>query len=145
MKRIMIVMFMSLVAVALAACTGGAGLMKLQSQETMNSSAASETLADDIKLYFAGQSHAAVRQNLGELKTSRRTNGVSKSPVEACRWVMLSALKSLQDGARQRGANAVVNIRSNWRNQPLDDGSMYECEDGNLMSGVALIGEAVKL
>ena len=77
-------------------------------QELVSSQAAKDAGIDgSVRFYLAGQP-VSVQQRLGEDVTNKKTNAANKSDAEACRWVALSALRALQDGARSRGANAVV-------------------------------------
>lgn len=97
-----------------------------------------------IPVYFAGQSHPKISNNWGEVTTSRKTNAVGKSDKEACEWVLLSALKVLQEAAQQRGYDAVVNIRSNYRHNEFSSATEFQCGSGNIIAGVALKGDLVK-
>jgi len=54
-------------------------------------------------------------------------------------------MKELRDKAKSVGANAVVNIRSNYRNNTTSSATTFKCGSGMLMSGVALKGEIVTL
>jgi uncharacterized protein YbjQ (UPF0145 family) len=56
---------------------------------------------------------------------------------------MLSALLALHQRAITLGANAVVNIRSNYKNDLFRSDTEYTCGAGGLMAGVALIGDFV--
>jgi uncharacterized protein YbjQ (UPF0145 family) len=58
---------------------------------------------------------------------------------------MMSALIQLRDYASTRGGNAVVNVRSNWRNVESASSTEYQCGVGFLMAGVALKGDVVYL
>ena len=81
-------------------------------QELVSSQAAKDAGIDgSVRFYLAGQP-VSVQQRLGEDVTNKKTNAANKSDAEACRWVALSALRALQDGARSRGAKAVVDIVS---------------------------------
>jgi uncharacterized protein YbjQ (UPF0145 family) len=51
----------------------------------------------------------------------------------------------LQQRAKELGADAVVNIVSNYKNEEMSSETEFECHDGAMMSGVALKGEFVKL
>lgn len=102
-------------------------------------------LNSDVALYFGKQSHPAVAKKLGEYPTNKKTNGFNKSDSEACEWVMLSALLSLQERAVREGGNAVVNIRSYYKKDEVSSETEYECHNGAFVAGVALIGEVVKL
>ena len=51
---------------------------------------------------------------------------------------MQSALIKLQNSAKAAGANAVVDVASNYKNKEYRDSSKYECHAGAIMAGVAL-------
>lgn len=104
-----------------------------------------DELNSDVALYFGEQSYPASAKKLGEYPTNKKTNGFNKSDAEACEWVMLSALLSLQERAVREGGDAVVNIRSYYKKNELSSKTEYECHNGTFVAGVALIGEVVKL
>ena len=113
--------------------------------EAMNANDAKARLGDTVKFYFGNQPTPAVLERLGTDKTSQKTNSFAKSPETACDWAFLSAMLSLKKRATELGANAVINIVSNYKNQEMSSDTQYECHDGAIMSGVALKGEFVKL
>jgi len=101
---------------------------------------------DGVRFYFGNQSHPAVARRIEEgAQTSLRTRKFGRSSEEACQWVMLSALLQLRNHALAVGGNAVVNVRSNWRNQEWSSATQYQCAAGFLMAGVALKGDVVSL
>ncbi len=102
-------------------------------------------LGDDIKFYFGDQPTPKVQSKITTDKTSQRTNGFNKTPAEACNWVFLSSMLALKKKAEQVGANAVVNIVSNYNNNEKSSQTEFECHDGAIMSGVALKGDFVKI
>lgn len=97
-----------------------------------------------VRFYLAGEK-VSVQQRFGEDVTNKKTNAANKSDEEACRWVALSALRALQDGARSRGANAVVDIVSYYKKNEFKSTSHYECYAGAIMAGVALKGTYAKV
>ena len=97
-----------------------------------------------MRFYLAGQS-VAVQQRFGEDVANRKTNAANKSDEEACRWVALSTLRALQDGAKRRGANAVVDITSYYKKNEFRSASNYECYAGTFVAGVALKGTYAKV
>lgn len=114
-------------------------------QELVSSQAARDVGIDgSVRFYLAGQP-VSVQQRLGEDVTNRKTNAANKSDAEACRWVALSALRALQDGARSRGANAVVDIVSYYKKNEFRSASNYECWAGTFVAGVALKGTYAKV
>lgn len=113
--------------------------------EALATEQAKNILGDDIKFYFGDQPHGAIVKQYGEFGTNRKTNGVNKSDKEACEWVFLTTMKALRERAQQAGANAVVNIRSNYRNVTSSSAETFKCGSGALMSGVALLGDVVEI
>lgn len=106
---------------------------------------AQSRLGDDVKFYFAGQATPKVLQKLGTDKTSQKTNAFGKSDAKACNWAFLSAMLRLQNRARELGANAVINIVSNYDNAEFASATEFECHAGAMMAGVALKGDFVKV
>lgn len=102
-------------------------------------------LGDSVRFYFAGQETPAVAQKIDTDKTSLRTNAFGKASETACNWVFLSAMLQLQKHAVAVGADAVVNIVSNYNNVEMASATEFECHVGAIMAGVALKGDFVKL
>lgn len=102
-------------------------------------------VGSDIALYFAGQPHPAVLKTLGEAATNKKTNALGKSDEDACEHVFLSAVIALQERARAEGGNAVINIKSNYKDRLTESATEYTCGAGAVIAGVALKGEVVKL
>ena len=100
---------------------------------------------EGVQFFFAGQSHPEVAQDFGEYRTNKKTNAFNKTDEFACQWAMLSALLSLHQRALSLGADAVVDIRSNYKNQEFASETEFECGAGGLMAGVALKGTVVRL
>ncbi len=102
-------------------------------------------IGEDVTLYFAGQPHPAAAQSFGEAATNKKTNGFGKSDLEACQRVFLSALIELQERARKDGGNAVINIKSNYKNELHESATEFVCGSGAVISGVALKGDVVRV
>lgn len=98
-----------------------------------------------VSFYFGDQEHPPVAEELGEDRTNKKTNAFNKSDEVACQWVMMSALLQFHQRAKILGADAVVNIRSNYKNNVVSNNSKYICGAGGIIAGVALIGDFVKL
>jgi len=114
-------------------------------EDALNTPAATSKLDPSIKLYFGQQKHPKVIKSFGEWKTNKKTNGFNKSDKEACEWTFLSAVLELQERAKKEGGNAVINIKSNYKNQERSSETEYMCGSGALMSGVALKGTVVTI
>ncbi|EPC01160.1 hypothetical protein L861_11335 [Litchfieldella anticariensis FP35 = DSM 16096] len=117
----------------------------LSIEEAMNTPAARERLDPNIRFFFADTPHGEVVAEHGNFVTNKKTNAFNKTDEEACRWVMLSALISLQDRVKAEGGNAVINIESFYKRHPMTSRTEYECHAGALMAGVALRGDVVTL
>ncbi|WP_324732026.1 excinuclease [Pseudomonas paeninsulae] len=111
-------------------------------QEALNAG----RLDGSVKFYLAGTKPAGKVSILKSgITTSQKTNAFNKSDEAACRWVLQSALIRLQNAAKAAGANAVVDLASNYKNIEYKDSQKYECHAGALMAGVALKGNLVKV
>jgi uncharacterized protein YbjQ (UPF0145 family) len=113
--------------------------------EALATENAKSVLGSDIKFYFGAQTHGAVSKKFGEFGSNKKTNGVGKSDRQACEWAFLSAMKALRDRAQREGGNAVVNIRSNYRGTTTTSTETFKCGAGNIMAGVALLGDVVTI
>lgn len=120
-------------------------MIKFPIAGAMAANDAQQRLGDSVKFYFADQQTPKVASKITSDKTSQRTNGFGKSAEKACNWVFLSAMLALQKRATEVGADAVVNIVSNFKDQEFASQTEYECADGAIMAGVALKGDFVKL
>lgn len=114
-------------------------------QEALAANDAKASLGDQVKFYFGDQSHPPVARKMSRDTTNQKTNAFGKSDLEACQWVFLSAMLALRDAALDRGADAVINIESYYDKNPVSDSRQFECHAGNVIAGVALRGDFVKL
>jgi len=104
-----------------------------------------DTVGTDIKLYWGTQKTPAIDRKMGEFTSNKKTNAANKSDQDACDLAFISAVIGLQQRARKEGGNAVVNIRSVYRNEDSDSPTEYVCGAGRIIAGVALRGTVVKL
>lgn len=106
-------------------------------QEALNAG----RLDGSVKFYLAGNKPAGtVSVVRAGVTTSKKTNAFNKSDEAACSWALQSALIAFQSAAKAAGANAVVDIASNYKHVEYKDSQKYECHAGNVMAGVALKG-----
>lgn len=114
-------------------------------KETMDLEQSKIKLGEDVQFYFGNQSHGTVTQNFGEFSTNKKTNATMKTDKEACQWVFLSAMISLKNRAIKEGGNAVINIKSNYKDNLTISNDTFQCGAGTFVAGVALKGTVVKL
>lgn len=112
--------------------------------EVLDMPQAKEKLDGSVKFYLAGQKTPKVLERLGSNFSNRKTNGVGKSDEEGCRWAALSALIALQEEAKSKGANAVVDIVSYYKKDEFKSDTEYECHAGAVIIGVTLKGTYAK-
>jgi uncharacterized protein YbjQ (UPF0145 family) len=100
---------------------------------------------EGVSFYFGEQSHPAIKKNHGEFRTNKKTNAFNKSDLQACERAMMSALLQLYQRAQSLGVNAVINIKSNYKDNVVSSETEYVCGAGALVAGVALIGTFVEV
>jgi hypothetical protein len=118
---------------------------KLPLEPALQKAQASGQLAPGIKLFFGSQKYAKPTAQLGPARTNKKTNFFNKTDVEGCEYVFLSAMIAMTQYAQRVGGNAIVNIRSNYKNVEFSSETEYECGAGNVTGGVAFVGDVVKL
>jgi uncharacterized protein YbjQ (UPF0145 family) len=145
MKKLILSIAMTAAAFSSVPAQARDNKMMMPLAAAMSANDAQARLGDNVKFYFGGQKTPAIATRLGVDKTSQKTNSFGKSAETACNWAFLSAMLRLQARAKELGADAVVNIVSNYKNEEVSSETEFECHDGAMMSGVALKGEFVKL
>lgn len=144
LNRFAIVLSTALLAVAAAPADARDTRQHFDIAQAIAAGKADGTLDGSVKFYFKGESTPDA-QRLGPATTNKKTNAFGKRDEVACQWVFLGALKALQAAAKARGADAVIDIESNYKNQPFTSATQYECGAGGLMAGVALKGVYAKV
>ena len=114
-------------------------------KETLKLEQSKTALGNDIEFYFGNQFEGQVIKSLGTFKTNKKTNAFNKTDKEACEWVFLSAMLSLKERAILEGGNAVINIKSNYKDRLTTSNTTFQCGSGAIMAGVALVGTVVKI
>lgn len=114
-------------------------------EEAMSSEKAKAALGDQVKFYFGDTGPANAAKQFGEFRTNKKTNAFNKSDKEACEHVFLSAMIALRDRALKEGGNAVINIKSNYKDNLTTSNTTFQCGAGAIMAGVALVGTVVKM
>jgi hypothetical protein len=102
-------------------------------------------LAPGIKLFWGTQKYPKPTAQLGPARTNKKTNFFNKTDQEGCEWAFLSAMITFTQYAQRVGGNAIVNIRSNYKNIEFSSETEYKCGAGNVTGGVAFVGDVVKL
>ncbi|TBR39808.1 MULTISPECIES: excinuclease [Dyella] len=99
-----------------------------------------------VKFYLAGNTpQGSVKVVKEHVSANRKTNAFGKKDAVSCAWVLQSVLTALQDEAKEAGANAVIDIVSNYDDVEYKDAENYECHAGFLMSGVQMKAKLAKI
>ena len=131
--------------------------------EALGSTLAQRLIKPDIALHFAGGGAAPNGAALGPVEVSRKggiglvdygptdrrfpntiAGNHDRTTRDACQKAFLTALRDLQAKARAAGADAVVDIRSNYRGEEKASASHYVCGHGAWAAGVALKGRMIR-
>jgi hypothetical protein len=104
-----------------------------------------EKLGNSVAFYFAAQPTPPVAQPLGTFVSNKKANSFGRPDEDACRRALLDALITFKDRALELGGNAVVNLVSYYKKETVASPTDYQCHAGDLMAGVALKGDVVKL
>lgn len=120
-------------------------LLQLNAQAALEQGRQRGDILSDVKVYFAGEATPAVEKKMGEFKSNKKTNAFNKSDEEACQWAFFSAVKSLQERALKEGGNAVIDVKSNYRDREFVSATEFQCGAGAFIGGVALKGTVAKL
>ena len=102
-------------------------------------------LDGSVKFYLSGAATPRVNARLGEDISNKKTNGVGKDDAFGCKWAALSALIAFQESAKQRGANAVVDLHSFYKRNTVKNPVTYQCHAGNIVIGVTLKGTYARI
>lgn len=119
--------------------------VKFSIEDAMNTASAKSKLGTNIKFSFGTKKKFKIKTNFGNVMTNKKTNAFNKSDLKACQWAFLSAMIALRNRAQNMGADAVINIQSFYRQKELNSTEMFECGAGNVIAGVALKADIVKL
>jgi len=118
----------------------------LSNEGILDKPVAQNNLPDkDVQIYYTGQDTPKVVSSFKVITSHRKTNSVGKTDRTACEWAYLSAIKALQAKAKQIGANAVIDVKSDYKDNELDTADKYECHAGATVAGVVLKGTPVVL
>jgi hypothetical protein len=120
-------------------------LHKFPIESALAQAQASGQLAPGIKLFWGKQKHPKPTAQLGPTRTNKKTNFFNKTDQEACDWAFQSSIIALTQYAQRVGGNAIINIRSNYKNIEFSSETEYQCGAGNVTGGTAFIGDVVKL
>ncbi len=142
LKKKALFALLALGAVTAAQARNDAVLIPLE--EVVQMGSADGKLDGSVKFYLSGARTPGVSAKLGEDTSNKKTNGVGKDDATACKWAALSALIAFQDSAKQKGANAVIDLHSFNKRNVVKNPTHIECRAGAVVVGTTLQGTYAK-
>ena len=95
--------------------------------------------------YFGDEKHPEIEKNLIEASSTRTVNVTLKFGNNSCIAAFLETLSALQKTAKGYKADAIVNIRSSYKDDQLNSTTNYLCEPGFFVASVGLKADVVTL
>lgn len=120
-------------------------VLSLPYRDVLSLPDANDRLDPSIRLFFGDQRYPEATSQRGDYFVDRSANSIIRTEIGACRSIALDNLVTLQERARAVGANAVVNIASDIKQQTNRNADNYTCRGGNFSANVALKGTMVTL
>jgi len=114
-------------------------------QAALSSPEGRDRFDDTVQFFWADQPYPAPQQSFGIHTAERKTFAPTRTDEGACRRAFIATLAALRDAAKAAGANAVVDIKSLYKNREFRSDTQFECRAGYVVSGVSLEGRLVKL
>lgn len=135
-----------LVACALSPAAHARDDQRLFDLATVLASAESRDRFDDtVRFFWSGENAPAPEQAFAIHTSERRTFLPTRTEREACDQSFIEALAALRDAAKVAGADAVVEIKSLYKNREFRSATQYECRLSYFAATVTLEGRLVRL
>lgn len=114
-------------------------------EAALKSDEAKKRLSPNFKIFFGKQAAPKVEKSLGETTMKRSTTRTATDDYDPCVHAFVRAMLDFQERARAAGGNAVVNVRSNYKNTEISSETEYTCVSGSMVTAVSFKGDLVKL
>ncbi|AFT86823.1 hypothetical protein [Paraburkholderia phenoliruptrix] len=98
-----------------------------------------------VPVYFGEQSHPAVKKELGDVSYSVRIARKVAGPDDACREALGEAIGKLRAAARERSANAVIDVKTRFHSSESNSTREFTCGVSPSAAAIAVSGRLVTL
>ncbi|WOD19156.1 signal peptidase [Paraburkholderia kirstenboschensis] len=98
-----------------------------------------------VPVYFGEQSHPAVKRGLGDVSYSVRIARKVAGPDDACREALAEAIGKLRAAARERNANAVIDVTTRFHSSESNSSSEFTCGVSPSAAAIAISGRLAVL
>jgi uncharacterized protein YbjQ (UPF0145 family) len=137
MKKLALVAAMSVVVVTQAGCG-----TEVKSLPFAASGAESR---GEVPVYFGAQNHQPVKTRLGEVSYSVRIARKMADQNEACHLALAEAVGKLRAAARERHANAVIEVSTRFHSTETNSPTDFTCGVSPSAAAIAVRGQLVVL
>lgn len=96
-------------------------------------------------VYFGTQNHPAVKRALGDVSYSVRIARKVSAPDDACREALAQAIGKLRAAAGERGANAVIDVKTRFHSTESNSSQDFTCGVSPSAAAIAVSGRLVVL
>ncbi|CAB3688386.1 hypothetical protein C8K18_10159 [Paraburkholderia sp. GV068] len=98
-----------------------------------------------VPVYFGEQNHPAVKRDLGDVSYSVRIARKVADADDACRDALTEAIGKLRAAARERSANAVIDIKTRFHSSESNSSREFTCGVSQSAAAIAVSGRLVVL
>ncbi|OWJ59208.1 signal peptidase [Paraburkholderia caledonica] len=137
MKRTLVLGALTIAAATLTGCATQVKSLPL--------AAAGGESRGGVPVYFGEQSHPAVKRRLGDVSYSVRIARKVAGPDDACREALAEAIGKLRAAARERGANAVIDVTTRFHSSESNSSSEFTCGVSSSAAAIAISGRLAVL
>jgi len=137
MKRTLVLGALTIAAATLTGCATQVKSLPL--------AAAGGESRGGVPVYFGEQSHPAVKRGLGDVWYSVRIARKVAGPDDACREALAEAIGKLRAAARERSANAVIDVTTRFHSSESNSSSEFTCGVSPSAAAIAISGRLAVL
>lgn len=106
---------------------------------------ASAGVSPDVAIYFGAQPHADIVRSIGDVSHSIRVARATDGGEVSCNKALADGIDKLRADARQRGANAVINVTTRFHGSKTESTTEYNCGLSRSAAAIVVKGELVVL
>ena len=99
----------------------------------------------EVPVFFGQQDHPAVKRNLGEVTYSVRIARKVANADDACHEALAEAVRKLRDAARERHANAVIDVATRFHSTETSSSTEFMCGVSQSAAAIGVRGQLVVL
>lgn len=99
----------------------------------------------NVPVYFGQQDHPAVRTRVGDVSYSVRIARKVAGPDDACHEALAQAVRKLRTAAKERHANAVIEVSTRFHTTASNSSTEFTCGVSPSAAAIAVSGQLVVL